>query len=95
MARKRKEVEPSDTLAEELEGTDDAPEAQSESPEEAEADSVESVVVTKWLVLKSTKVSLYGQITTLPAGSTISVGSYGEDGIRRIMAQGVHLEPVI
>ena len=92
MARKRKEVEPSDTLAEELVEADVAPEAQ---PVEAVEEAAPAPVPTAWVVLEKAKVSLYGQITTLPAGSTISVGSYGEDGIRRIMQQGVKLEPLI
>lgn len=92
MARKRKEVEPSDTLAEELVEADVAPEAQ---PVEAVEEEAQAPVPTAWVVLEKAKVSLYGQITTLPAGSTISVGSYGEDGIRRIMQQGVKLEPLI
>lgn len=92
MARKRKEVEPSDTLAEELVEADVAPEAQ---PVEAVEEAALAPVPTAWVVLEKAKVSLYGQITTLPAGSTISVGSYGEDGIRRIMQQGVKLEPLI
>lgn len=49
---------------------------------------------TKWMVLEDTVVSLFGQMTTLPAGTVVSAASYGPIGIKRIMEQGVALEPV-
>jgi hypothetical protein len=98
MARKRKEVEPAATATDEVVDADAAPEAQ---PVELEAVAPVSVeeqqvapVPTKWMVLEEATVSLFGQITTLPAGSYVSVRSYGEEGIRRIMRQGVLLAPV-
>lgn len=47
-----------------------------------------------WVVLEDTVVSLFGQMTTLPAGTLVSAASYGPIGIKRIMEQGVALEPV-
>ena len=49
---------------------------------------------TKWLVLEDQTVSLFGQMTLLPAGTVVSAASYGPNGIKRIMEQGVLLEPV-
>ena len=48
----------------------------------------------KWVVLEDAVVSLFGQMTTLPAGTLVSAASYGPIGIKRIMEQGVALEPV-
>lgn len=62
-----------------------------EAPEVATASIAQP---TKWLVLEDQVVSLFGQMTTLPAGTVVSVGSYGPVGIKRIMEQGVVLEPV-
>ncbi len=49
---------------------------------------------TKWIVLEDQNVSLFGQVTLLPAGTVVSAASYGASGIKRIMEQGVLLEPV-
>ena len=49
---------------------------------------------TKWVVLADQVVSLFGQVTLLPAGTVVSAASYGPVGIKRIMEQGVQLEPV-
>ena len=49
---------------------------------------------TKWVVLEDQMVSLFGQMTLLPAGTVVSAASYGPAGLRRIMEQGVVLEPV-
>ena len=49
---------------------------------------------TKWMVMEDTVVSLFGQMTTMPAGTVISAASYGPSGIKRIMEQKVALEPV-
>jgi hypothetical protein len=49
---------------------------------------------TKWVVLEDAVVSLFGQVTTLPAGTVVSAASYGPTGIKRIMEQDVALAPV-
>ncbi len=76
------------------------------SAEEQEAAPVESRIVaefheelpakvpTKWIVLEDAVVSLFGQVTTLPAGTVVSAASYGPTGIKRIMEQDVALAPV-
>ena len=51
-------------------------------------------VPTKWVVLQDQTVSLFGQMTLLPAGTIVSAGAYGPQGIKRIMEQKVMLEPV-
>jgi len=51
-------------------------------------------VPTKWVVLEDAVVSLFGQVTTLPAGTVVSAASYGPTGIKRIMEQDVALAPV-
>lgn len=62
--------------------------------EDQEEASAEIANPTKWLVLEDQTVSLFGQMTLLPAGTVVSVASYGPSGIKRIMEQGVLLEPV-
>lgn len=100
MARKRKEVEPEAPVTDEVVEADAAPEAQPEELEVVapgsveEQESVPAAPPVKWLVMQEARVSLFGQITTLPEGSFVSVTSYGEEGIRRIMRQGVLLMPV-
>jgi len=49
---------------------------------------------SKWLVLQDQVVSLFGQMTNLPAGTIVSIGSYGPIGVKRIMEQGVIMEPL-
>ena len=49
---------------------------------------------TKWMVLADQTVSLFGQMTLLPAGTVVSAASYGPAGIKRIMEQGVELAPL-
>lgn len=74
--------------------------AAEEAPVEVETESVEAeegapaIVPTKWIVLEDQVVSLFGQMTTLPAGTVVSARSYGPEGVRRIMEQGVLMEPV-
>ena len=64
-------------------------------PESMEAEEgAPAVVPTKWIVLEDQVVSLFGQMTTLPAGTVVSARSYGPEGVRRIMEQGVLMEPV-
>lgn len=101
MARKRKEVEQEVIAAEEVVEIVAVPEeAQSVEPVEVAPESVEAqegapeVMPTKWLVLGDHRVSLFGQITTLPAGTVVTLASYGHEGMRRILEQGVLLEPL-
>lgn len=104
MGRKRKEqasldmveaveAEIVDAAAEELEV-----EVKAEEPEVApvveEAAPAPIANPTKWVVLEDQMVSLFGQMTLLPAGTLVSAASYGPVGIKRIMEQGVQLEPV-
>lgn len=102
MARRRKEQAAQDTM-EVVEA--DLVTFAVETPVEAEVvlpDSVEAQegapvaapVPTKWKVLEDKTVSLFGQVTLLPAGTVVSAASYGPIGLRRIMEQGVALEPV-
>lgn len=50
-------------------------------------------VVKVWRVKTEAIVSLFGHVTTLPAGSLVSAALYGPDGLARIRAQA-DLEPV-
>lgn len=50
------------------------------------------VAVKKWKVLRSTTVSINGQITTLPADSIVSAEDYGEAGMRAILTSNVPLK---
>ena len=104
MARRRKEVasldmgeavEPvaMDAAADEQPAESDLMAFVDETPVPAEA-PVPAAKASRWLVLEDTVVSLFGQMTTLPAGSFVSVASYGPEAIKRIMEQGVALEPV-
>lgn len=84
----------------------DAAEVLSSPVQEQEESAPESVLVaeyheelpakaaTKWLVLEDRTVSLFGQMTLLPAGTVVSAASYGPAGIKRIMEQGVELAPL-
>lgn len=47
-----------------------------------------------WMVVEEAVVSLFGQMTTLPVGTIVSARSYGPQGVKRIIEQGVMLEPV-
>lgn len=60
---------------------------------EALATGPEQTAPTRWRVAQTTKVSLFGQLTTLQAGDVVSVASYGVVGMLRI-AEQVALEPV-
>lgn len=40
------------------------------------------------------RVSWYGQMTTLAKGAEVSLRSYGADGMKRLLEQGVEFEPV-
>ena len=101
MGRRRKEQATLDTVE-----AVDAAEVLPGSVEEQEGAPVETAIVaeyrqelpakapTKWMVLEDKTVSLFGQMTLLPAGTIVSAGSYGPQGVKRIMEQGVMLEPV-
>lgn len=101
MGRRRKEVALQDTVeAVEADQMDSAADVQ--APVEAEvfpeSDVAKEVAPvakpTKWVVLEDKTVSLFGQVTLLPAGTVVSAASYGPIGLKRIMEQGVMLEPV-
>ena len=99
MARKRKEVEQdaadSVELTEDVAAPEEAqlvePEAVPGSVEEQEGAPV--AASTKWLVVEDCRVSLFGQITSIPAGTIVSLASYGHEGVRRMLEQGVILMP--
>jgi hypothetical protein len=101
MARKRKEVEQEAAAAveavEELAAPEEAQLVEAEvlpgSVEEQEGAPV--ALPAKWVVVEDCRVSLFGQITTLPAGTIVSLASYGHEGVRRMLEQGVFLEPAI
>jgi hypothetical protein len=109
MGRRRKEQASQDAVEVfDAEAVDAAADALNEIEAEILADSApaeshsaaeyhEEVPVkapTKWVVLEDQNVSLFGQVTLLPAGTVVSAASYGPAGIKRIMEQGVLLEPV-
>lgn len=105
MGRRRKEQASLDTVSVVTYDAVDAAELSfPSSVEEVVVDSVpaeESVTAaptvsnpTKWVVLEDQVVSLFGQMTTLPAGTIVSIGSYGPIGVKRIMEQGVMMEPL-
>lgn len=106
MARRRK-VTASQDVAATTDAAVDSLEAATDSVEEQEsAPAAESHIVaeyhaelplkqpTKWIVLEDRVVSLFGQMTNLPAGTIVTVRSYGHAGVMRIIEQGVMLEPV-
>lgn len=45
-------------------------------------------------VKKDKTISWYGSITTMAQGSIVDSHSYGEIGMKRILDQGVELEPI-
>ena len=101
MARKRKVEQDAPAVdAEELDASLEAqPEVVSGSVEEQEGapvveDAAPAPVPTKWVVMEEQRVSLFGQITTLPAGTIVSVASYGPEGMRRLIEQQVQLAPL-
>ena len=107
MARKRKEqasqdmvdafeVDSMDAAAVELEAEVEAPVEMAVEPASVEVEEEPAPIAnpTKWVVLEDQTVSLFGQVTLMPAGTVISAASYGPAGIKRIMEQGVLLEPV-
>lgn len=51
-------------------------------------------VPSGWRVAKTAKVSLQGQMTTLPEGTIVSESSYGPGIIERLREQKVALEPI-
>ena len=99
MGRRRKEQASQDVVeAVEADAMDAAAAALASLEAEILTESVEEPAAiaapSRWLVLEDRVVSLFGQMTTLPAGSFVSVASYGPEAIKRIMEQGVALEPV-
>lgn len=88
------EAEIVDAAAEELEIEAGGVAEQEDAPVYEEAASAPIANPTKWVVLEDQMVSLFGQMTLLPAGTVVSAASYGPVGIKRIMEQGVQLEPV-
>ena len=105
MARRRKEqasldmveaveAEIVDAAAEEIEVEAGILEEHAAAPEFEEEAPAPIANPTKWVVLEDQMVSLFGQMTLLPAGTLVSAASYGPSGIKRIMEQGVQLEPV-
>lgn len=93
MARRRKEVATLDTV-EAVEAEPVIAAAQIEEAPAAAAVEPAPAAPAKWVVLEDKVVSLFGQVTTLPAGTLVSAASYGPIGLKRIMEQGVKLEPV-
>lgn len=53
-----------------------------------------AVKVTRYKVAEGKTISWYGNVTHLPAGTVVSVESYGDDGIARLTDAGVKLEPI-
>lgn len=88
------EAEIVDAAAEELEVEAGSVAEQEAAPVCEEASPAPIANPTKWVVLEDQRVSLFGQMTLLPAGTVVSAASYGPVGIKRIMEQGVQLEPV-
>ena len=103
MGRRRKDQTASQDMVEANEAEImDAAEAQDVTPAAAPEsvivaeyhEELPSKPVSKWLVLEDQTVSLFGQMTLLPAGTVVSAASYGPAGIKRIMEQGVELAPL-
>lgn len=88
------EAEIVDAADEELEVEAGSVAEQEDAPVYEEAAPAPIANPTKWVVLEDQRVSLFGQVTLLPAGTVVSAASYGPVGIKRIMEQGVQLEPV-
>lgn len=67
-----------------------------ETPEVSASDEQAPAPVqpTAWKVGATVRVSLFGQLTTIHAGTVVSVPEYGAQGIARLREQGVQLEPV-
>lgn len=87
MARRRKTQLELPTTALVGDGVD----AQVTSDAPAEVQAI--APVRAWTVARDARVSLFGQLTVLPAGSRVSAAEYGPDGVARIVAQGVELVP--
>lgn len=88
------EAEIVDAADEDLEVEASSVAEQEDAPVYEEAAPAPIANPTKWVVLEDQRVSLFGQVTLLPAGTVVSAASYGPVGIKRIMEQGVQLEPV-
>lgn len=78
-------------------GRDDLPEGISEPPPLPPPPDVEGLPKSKsgkYCVGEEKAISWYGQITFLGKGSIVDARSYGADGMKRLVEQGVKLEPV-
>jgi len=53
-----------------------------------------AINVRRWRVKAMARVSLFGQIMTLPVGKLLGEDSYSSDVIQRLRDQGVELEAV-
>jgi hypothetical protein len=97
MGRKRREQQVEIAAVEAVESPvpESLPE-QLETPEVRASDEQvpAPVAPTAWKVGATVRVSLFGQITTLPEGTLVTARSYGLQGIARLREQGVKLEPV-
>lgn len=97
MGRKRREQQVEIAAVEAVESPvpESLPE-QLETPEVSASDEQvpAPVAPTAWKVAATARVSLFGQLTTLPAGTIVSVREYSVQGIKRLHDQGVKLEPV-
>lgn len=86
MARKRKTQQELPLAAA------DAVEASAAVSSDAPATSPQVAPVRAWRVVKDTRVSLFGHLTWLTAGTRVTAAEYGPDGLARIAAQ-VELAP--
>lgn len=51
--------------------------------------------VSRWRVVETRRVSWFGHLTFVHAGTIVSVNEYGPDGVLRLKEQGVVLEPLV
>lgn len=56
--------------------------------------AVPTVKSKRWRVLETKKVSLFGQIHVLGAGTLIDESGYGPLAMERLHEQGIRLEPI-
>lgn len=93
MARKRKEQQ-SESGAVEATAALFAVEAPAVTEAAPEHVPVECPAPKAWRVQTEQRVSLWGHLTTMPAGTIIKAGEYGDAGLERLREQGVLLVPV-
>ena len=97
MARKKREQLEMSAAAEAesaLVADSDAPAVASPAIEEP-APVEAAAPVVRWRVAASARVSLFGHLTSLPAGDVVGLNEYGPEGIARLREQGVVLEPMV